>query len=38
MVIQKEIVTKSFALTDMTTVASVVLVRSESKGSGFKRQ
>ena len=35
MVIQKEIVIESFAVTDMTTVASAVLFRSESKGSGF---
>ena len=35
MVISKEIVTESFAVTDMTTVASAVLFRSESMGSGF---
>ena len=35
MVIQKEIVIESLAVTDMTTVASIVLFRSESKGSGF---
>ena len=35
MVISKEIVIESFAVTDMTTVASAVLFRSESKGSGF---
>ena len=34
-VIQKELVIESFAVTDMTTVASAVLFRSESKGSGF---
>ena len=31
----KEIVTESFAVTDMTAVTSAVLFRSESKGSGF---
>ena len=36
MVNQKEIVLESsFAVTDMTTVASAVLFPSESKGSGF---
>ena len=35
MVIWKEIVIESFAVTYMTTVASAVLFRSESKGSGF---
>ena len=35
MVIWKQIVIESFALTDMTTVASAVLFRSEIKGSGF---
>ena len=35
MVIQKEIAIESFAVTNMTTVASAVLFRSESKGSGF---
>ena len=35
MVIEKEIVKESFAVTDMTTAASAVLFRSESKGSGF---
>ena len=34
-VILKEIVTKSFAVTDMTTVTFAVLFRSESKGSGL---
>ena len=34
-VIQKEIVTESFAVTEMTAVTSAVLFRSESKGSGF---
>ena len=33
--IQKEIVIESFAVTDMTAVTSAVLFRSESKGSGF---
>ena len=33
-VTQKEIVTTSLAVTDMTTVTSAVLFRSESKGSG----
>ena len=31
----KEIVTESFAITDMTDVTGDVLFRSESKGSGF---
>ena len=31
----KEIVTESFAVTDMTAVTSAVLFRSESKDSGF---
>ena len=35
MVICKEIVIESFAPADMTTVASAVLFRSESNGSGF---
>ena len=35
MVISKETVIESFVVTDMTTVASAVLFRSESKGSGF---
>ena len=35
MVIKKEIVIESFAVTNMTIVASAVLFRSESKGSGF---
>ena len=35
MVIWKEIVIKSFAVTDMSTVTSAVLFRSESKDSGF---
>ena len=35
MVILKEIVIESFAVTDMTAVASAVLFRSESKGGGF---
>ena len=34
-VIWKEIVIESFAVTDMTAVTSAVLFRSESKGSGF---
>ena len=33
--IQKEIVTESFALTDMTAATGDVLFRSESKGSEF---
>ena len=32
----KEIVTESFAVTYKTAVTSVVLFRSESKGSGFQ--
>ena len=35
MVIWKEIVIESFAVTNMTTVAGAVLFRSENKGSGF---
>ena len=35
MMIWKEIVRESYAVTDMTTVAGAVLFRSESKGSGF---
>ena len=31
----KEIVTESFAVTDMTAITSAVLFLSESKGSGF---
>ena len=34
-VIEKELVTESFAVTDMTAVTSAVLFRSESKDSGF---
>ena len=34
MMIQKEIVIESLAVTDMTTAASAVLFRSESKGTG----
>ena len=33
--IQKEIITKLFAVTDMTAVTSAVLFRSESNSSGF---
>ena len=33
--IQKEIVTELFAITDMTAITSAVLFRSDSKGSGF---
>ena len=32
---KKEIVIESFAVTDITTVTSAVLFRSESKDSGF---
>ena len=32
---EKEIVTESLAVTDMTAVTIAVLFRSESKGSGF---
>ena len=35
MVIKKEIVIESFAVTSMTAVAGAVSFRSESKGSGF---
>ena len=35
MVILKEIVIESLAVTDMTAITSAVLFRSESKGSGF---
>ena len=35
MVTQKEILIESFAVTNVTTVASAVLFRSESKGGGF---
>ena len=35
MVILKEIVIESFAVTDMTAAASAALFPSESKGSGF---
>ena len=35
MMIWREIVIESFAVTNMATVASAVLFRSESKGSGF---
>ena len=34
-VIRKELVAESFAVTDMTAVTSAVLFRSGSKGSGF---
>ena len=34
-VVLKEIVIESFAVTDMTVVTSAVLFRSEGKGSGF---
>ena len=34
-VISKEIVTESFAVTDMTAITNAVLFRSESKGNGF---
>ena len=33
--IYKELVTESFAVTDMTAVTSTILFRSESKGSSF---
>ena len=34
-VILKEIIIESFAITDITAVTSAVLFRSETKGSGF---
>ena len=34
-IVWKEIITELCAVTDMTTVASAVLFRSESNGSGF---